>query len=203
MVNLVERVNPGYQKAVSAAAKDQAPNAQTEQTAGANRDVYVPGEGARDESVVYQPNRALVEQLKAEQQANQLRFLNMVRDTFTRQGIQAAGGDEIWAQIARANFAVDPETRAAAQSAIAEDGYWGVAQTSERLLSFARALVGGDPARAEEMRDAVIKGFEAAEKAWGGALPDISQKTYDATMSLFDDWAKEGAGTDGENQAEE
>lgn len=203
MVNLVERVNPGYQKAVSAAAKDQASNAQTEQTAGANRDVYVPGEGARDESVVYQPNRALVEQLKAEQQANQLRFLNMVRDTFTRQGIQAAGGDEIWAQIARANFAVDPETRAAAQSAIAEDGYWGVAQTSERLLSFARALVGGDPARAEEMRDAVIKGFEAAEKAWGGALPDISQKTYDATMSLFDDWAKEGAGTDGENQAEE
>lgn len=192
MVNPIERVNPGYQKAVSAAAKDQASDVQTEQTAGANRDAYVPSGGAQDESVVYQPNKALVEQLKAEQQANQLRFLNMVRDTFTKQGIQAAGGDEIWAQIAQGNFTVDPETRAAAQSAIAEDGYWGVAQTSERLVNFARALVGGDPARAEEMRDAVIKGFQAAEKAWGGALPDISQKTYDATMRLFDDWAQEG-----------
>lgn len=60
-------------------------------------------------------------------------------------------------------------------------------------MNFAKALVGGDPSRAEEMRDAVIKGFEEAQKAWGGELPDISQQTYDATMKLFDDWAAEAS----------
>ena len=53
--------------------------------------------------------------------------------------------------------------------------------------------MGGDPARVGEMRDAFIKGFEAATKAWGGALPGIAQETYDAAMKLFDEWEKEGA----------
>ena len=42
------------------------------------------------------------------------------------------------------------------------------------------------------MREAFRKGYEEAEKAWGGSLPELSQKTYDATMKLFDDWANEG-----------
>ena len=39
------------------------------------------------------------------------------------------------------------------------------------------------------MRAAFEKGFKAATKAWGKDLPDISQKTYDAVMKKFDDWA--------------
>ena len=41
------------------------------------------------------------------------------------------------------------------------------------------------------MREAFIQGYKDAEKAWGGTLPEISQKTYDATMKLFDEWAQE------------
>ena len=198
MVNLIDRVNPGYQKTVDAVySNEKAETGKTTESAAqtpVNQDTYVPGNKQSEAaSVDYKPNKALVEQLKAEQEANQLRFINMVRDAFLRQGIQPAGGDGIWAQIAQGNFTVDPETKAQAQSAIAEDGYWGVTQTSERLLNFAKALVGGDPSRAEEMRDAVIKGFEEAQKAWGGELPDISQQTYDATMKLFDDWAAEAS----------
>ena len=198
MVNLIDRVNPGYQKTVDAVySTEKAETGKTTESAAqtpANQGTYVPGNKQSEAaSVDYKPNKALVEQLKAEQEANQLRFINMVRDAFLRQGIQPAGGDGIWAQIAQGNFTVDSETKAQAQSAIAEDGYWGVTQTSERLLNFAKALVGGDPSRAEEMRDAVIKGFEEAQKAWGGELPDISQQTYDATMKLFDDWAAEAS----------
>ena len=37
------------------------------------------------------------------------------------------------------------------------------------------------------MRSAFEKGYKQAEKTWGGKLPDISQKTYDAVMKKFDD----------------
>ncbi|MCL2620342.1 MAG: hypothetical protein FWD97_05335 [Defluviitaleaceae bacterium] len=81
---------------------------------------------------------------------------------------------------------IDEATRLQAQRDIADDGYFGVEQTSERILSFARAFAGDDPVRGELMRDAFIAGFEAAQRAWGGDLPEISQRTFDAVMAGFD-----------------
>ncbi|MCL2854866.1 MAG: hypothetical protein FWE21_04525 [Defluviitaleaceae bacterium] len=81
---------------------------------------------------------------------------------------------------------VDEATMAQAQRDIADDGYFGVEQTSERILGFARAFAGDDPRRIELMRDAFLAGFAAAERAWGGDLPEISQRTFDAVMAGFD-----------------
>jgi len=91
---------------------------------------------------------------------------------------------------ALANIEVDEETKLQAQKDIAEDGYWGVKQTSERTLDFAKALSGGDPAKADLMLEAYKKGFEAAEKAFGGEgkLPQISYDTYDAVIKGFEAW---------------
>ena len=80
----------------------------------------------------------------------------------------------------------DRQTKAQAQADIAEDGYWGVNQTSDRIIQFATALTGGDPDKIESMREAFKKGYAQAEKTWGGSLPEISQKTYDAVMEKFD-----------------
>ena len=41
------------------------------------------------------------------------------------------------------------------------------------------------------MREAFKKGFKQAEETWGGELPEISQKTYDAVLEKFDAWANE------------
>ena len=38
------------------------------------------------------------------------------------------------------------------------------------------------------MKSAFEKGFKLAEKKWGGELPEISQKTYDAVNKKFDDY---------------
>ena len=94
--------------------------------------------------------------------------------------------NDIWSFLREGNFTVDPATKLQAQQDIAEDGYWGVTQTSDRIIDFATALTGGDPSKIEEMRDAFKKGYEQAEKTWGGKLPEISQKTYDAVMEKFD-----------------
>ena len=41
------------------------------------------------------------------------------------------------------------------------------------------------------MRSAFEQGYKQAEKTWGGHLPEICKKTYDAVMKGFDDWKKE------------
>ena len=88
----------------------------------------------------------------------------------------------------------DPATIEQAKKDTSDDGYWGVEQTSDRILDFAKALTGGDPDKIEEMRDAFEKGFKQATDTWGDELPDISQRTYKATMEKFDKWAEEAAG---------
>lgn len=87
------------------------------------------------------------------------------------------------------NLQVDEATRLKAQQDIAEDGYWGVKQTSQRLIDMAVSLSGGDTSKLAELKDAIAKGFAAAEKSWGGALPDICYQTREAVFKGLDDWA--------------
>ena len=136
----------------------------------------------------YIPNTALVNKLKedADQRTSQLKSL--VEKLMLGQGNAVGTADDMWSFLRTGDFTVDAATKAQAQADIAEDGYWGVAQTSDRILDFAKALCGDDPDKIEEMRAAFEKGFKQAEKTWGGKLPDISQRTYEATMKKFDDW---------------
>ncbi|MBQ9272656.1 MAG: hypothetical protein IJ227_02910 [Mogibacterium sp.] len=96
----------------------------------------------------------------------------------------------------------DPETIEKAKKDIAEDGEWGVEKTSERMFEMAKALSGDDPTKADEMIAAVKKGLKQATQAWGEDLPDISQKTVDATIKKLEEW-RDGLGkqTDAANQA--
>ena len=93
------------------------------------------------------------------------------------------------------NLKVDDATRLKAQQDISADGFWGVKQTSERTIEFAKAISGGDPAKIELLRQSIVDGYAAAEKAWGGELPEISKQTQEATLKGLDDWAKEASQT--------
>lgn len=93
------------------------------------------------------------------------------------------------------NLKVDDATRLKAQQEISADGFWGVKQTSERTIEFAKAISGGDPAKIELLRQSIIDGYAAAEKSWGGELPEISKQTQEATLKGLDDWAKEASQT--------
>ena len=133
----------------------------------------------------------LVQQLKADQESRQQNLLNIVQQMLGGQAKSYAYANEdesIWKFLASGKFTVDPATKAQAQADIAEDGYWGVNQTSQRLFDFASALAGDDVEKMKEMQAAMKKGFEKAEKTWGSALPDISKQTMDAANKLFDDY---------------
>ena len=209
MLDIIDLVNPGYQKAVDTVGKAAKANKTTESTESAETDAktdkkdetapsgdaYVPEDKeavkAEQEAKTYKPNMALVKQMKEEQAQIQTRFVNMVRDMLGKQGMTIAEGDGIWKTLAGGKFEVDEAAKKAAQEAIAEDGYWGVKQTSDRILSFATALTGGDPDKVDDMRAAFEKGYKQAEKKWGGNLPSICQQTYDAVLSGFDKMAED------------
>ena len=131
---------------------------------------------------------AIVAQLKADQEARQSQLMEIVKKTMGGQGAALAKADDMWKFLAEGNFTVDADTKAQAQADIAEDGYWGVEQTSDRILDFAKALAGDDPSKADKMLDAFKKGFEEATKTWGKKLPDLTKQTYDSVLKKFDDW---------------
>ncbi len=73
---------------------------------------------------------------------------------------------------------------------IADDGYFGVEQTSDRIFEFAIGIAGGDPSRLDAIKEGIENGFNEALEAFGGWLPDISYDTYDAVMNKLDAWAE-------------
>lgn len=134
----------------------------------------------------YKPDTALINKLKADADARTSQLRSLVEKIMGKQADTYGNANDIWSFLRSGNYTVDPATKAQAQADIAEDGYWGVNQTSDRIIQFATALTGGDPDKIESMREAFKKGYAQAEKTWGGSLPEISQKTYDAVMEKFD-----------------
>lgn len=141
-------------------------------------------------SVTKKPNTALVAKLKADAEQRTAQLKSLVEKMMTKQGAAIGKADSMWRFLANGNFTVDAATKAQAQADIAEDGYWGVEQTSDRILDFAKALSGNDPDKADELLEAFKKGFKQATGAWGKDLPDISQRTYDAVVEKFENWKK-------------
>lgn len=165
-------------------------SAKTAEEAGA---VYEPSKEVKTDSAkkTYKPDINLINKLKADADARTSQLRSLVEQMMTKQSSKYGQANDIWQFLREGNFTVDPATKAQAQADIAEDGYWGVNQTSDRIIQFATALTGGNPDKIEEMRNAFIKGYKMAEKTWGGKLPEISQKTYDAVMEKFDKMAAE------------
>ena len=108
---------------------------------------------------------ALVQKLKQDQEDRQNQLTSLVQKMFNNQG---ATYDSIWKMLSSGKFTVDAQTKAQAQA----------------------ALAGDDVDKMKEMQAAVKKGYEQAEKTWGGKLPSICSETLDAVNKLFDDYYK-------------
>ena len=155
--------------------------------------VYEPStesQAAASTKKTYTPDTNLINKLKADAEARTAQLRSLVEKMMSGQANTYGKANDIWQFLRSGNYTVDPATKLQAQADIAEDGYWGVKQTSDRIIDFANALTGGDPDKIEEMREAFKKGYAQAEKTWGGSLPDISKRTYDAVMEKFDKMAE-------------
>ena len=133
---------------------------------------------------------AVVAQVKTDQENRAASMQNLVEKLLGKQKgtFDLANSTNLAATFRQAVQFASPEDIAKAQADIAEDGYWGVNKTSDRLVSMAIALAGGDTDKADELKNAITKGFKKATAAWGEKLPQLCQDTYDAAMKKMDDW---------------
>jgi hypothetical protein len=160
----------------------------TDQTSGV---IYERSNATTAVNSYYTQNTALINQLKTDFDDKLTQLHNLVYKLISKQGNVANNADDIWSLLQKGDFTVDQETVDTAQEEISEDGYWGVTQSSDRIISFAKTLTGGDPSKINTMQEAFENGYKEATKSWGKALPEISSKTYDAVMEKFDIWRKE------------
>jgi len=111
-------------------------------------------------------------------------------------GKDDATGQGFWAVRAK-GIKLSEADRAQAQQLISEDGFFGVKQTTARIMDFAKALVGegASEQQIDNMRAAVQKGFDEVAKMFGGfdKLPGVTKDTYEAIMKAFDEWKAGGA----------
>lgn len=133
---------------------------------------------------------AIVGKLKADQESRIASMQSLVEKLLNKQKgtFDLANETNLAATFRQAASLASPEQIEQAQKDVAEDGYWGVEQTSDRLVSMAIALSGGDTEKADTLKDAITKGFEKATAAWGEDLPQLCKDTYDAAMKKMDDW---------------
>ncbi len=153
--------------------------------------VYEKGVEEKKDSANRIYNRdGIVAKLKADQQSRIDSMNNLVQKLLGKQAekFDLANGGNLANMFRTVAGKADPKTIAEAKASIAEDGYWGVEQTSDRLVSMAIALSGGDTGKADEMMGAIEKGYKQATQAWGEKLPQISQDTMEATRKKMEDW---------------
>ena len=193
-MNAINKVNSPTSTVATATAKKAAEETQ-EVKSNKAEELGVVYEKSSDSDKVTstKDNKAIIAKLKADAEARTSQLRSIVEQLITKQGTAfgKASDDDMWKFLAKGEFTVSADVKAQAEADIAEDGYWGVEQTSDRILDFAKALAGNDPDKAEEMLEAFKEGFKQATKAWGDELPEISQKTYDAVLEKFDAWANE------------
>jgi len=70
---------------------------------------------------------------------------------------------------------------------VADDGFFGIQQTAERIANFVIQGSGGDEEMMRAGRKGIMQGFDEAEALWGGKLPDISYKTIELAAKMIDD----------------
>lgn len=152
---------------------------------------------AADTSVTVKNNtidrEAIIAQMKADTEARMNQLTDIVKNMMTGQGnaFSIASNDDVWKFLASGDYTVTEAAKLQAQEDISENGYWGVEQTSDRILDFAKALAGNDASKADELFEAFKKGYEQATGSWGKDLPDISKQTYEAVEEKFEAWKAE------------
>ena len=178
----------------TASARETGTSAKAAETEKKTEDsgvVYEKSDAPKTNSTNQIYNRdAIVGKLKADQQNRIASMQSLVEKLLNKQKgtFDLANSNNLADTFRKVAGAASPDDIAAAKASIAEDGYWGVEQTSDRLVSMAIALSGGDTEKADELKNAITKGFKQATAAWGEKLPQICQDTYDTTMKKMDDW---------------
>jgi len=157
------------------------------------QDEYIQSEKTTTDTTkqIYKRDTATVERLKQDAALRKQQLIELVQKTLNKQGSTFQTLSDMFNAIKDGKLNVDPKEIEQAKKDVAEDGYWGVKQTSDRLVEMAKALSGGDASKADEMIAAIEKGYKQATAAWGDELPDICKDTLAAAKEKLTQWKED------------
>ncbi|MCX4326988.1 MAG: hypothetical protein OSJ45_06800 [Lachnospiraceae bacterium] len=194
-VSSISGTTPAYETTTTTAAAAAKEAAQQKDTTAAEKNtssevVYEKSNTTKKDSANQIYNRdSVISKLKADQKSRADSMRGLVEKLLSKQTNKYnLANTNLSTLFGAAAKNADPATIKKAQEDISEDGYWGVNKTSDRLVSMAIALAGGDTGKADEMMAAIQKGYDKATAAWGKELPDISKRTLEATKQKMEDW---------------
>jgi len=75
---------------------------------------------------------------------------------------------------------------------VSEEGFFGIAKTSERIADFVLLGAKGNEETLREGRKGILQGFDEAEKLWGSKLPEIAYETINKAVEMIDKALLEG-----------
>ena len=150
------------------------------------KEQFVPS-GTQEKKVTYNKPKVDHETIAKLKEASDSQYQTLI--TLVEKLLKSQGKSHH--HISAGNVKVDDATRRQAQAAIADDGPLSAEAVSDRIVSFAKGISGGDIAKFDELKAAIEEGFSQARAIFGGQLPDISNKTYDLVMEKLDKWKEE------------
>lgn len=150
------------------------------------------------ESTYTEPKRLTAEQMQQLQDDQMVSFKRMLYDILNEQSDKVRLATDGISKDLFSNITVTPEQKQAAQEAISEDGEWGVKAVADRIMDMVLSVAGDDDSQLDGLKKAVEKGFEQAEKQWGGELPEIVQNTREELNKRFEELEKQDTARDGE-----
>lgn len=78
-------------------------------------------------------------------------------------------------------------TQGDAAALVSDSGFFGMKNTANRVADFVIKGAGDNLDLLKAGLEGIKRGYDEATKLWGGALPDISQKTQELTLKLIED----------------
>ena len=73
-----------------------------------------------------------------------------------------------------------------ASELVSEDGFFGIDQTSERIVNFVINSANGNEELLRAGREGILEGFAQAKELWGDELPSISKQTIEQSIKMLD-----------------
>jgi len=149
------------------------------------RDEFVSSPTRKAAETYSKPDSEAIARLKAESEKAHSGLRQLVEQLLKRQGMTFQGlkGVEY--------VEIDEVTQVEAAALIDEGGELSAEAVSDRIVDFAKAISGGDKSKLAILRGAIEEGFRAASAAFGGQLPEISQRTYEMITQKLDAWMEE------------
>lgn len=191
MIQTVSNSNVMLNAKAGIAASEKADNNTVDKTKQAevekakeNTDKFVKEGDTATAGVYKKPDKFTADELRAINEQRVTSFQNMLINMLGKQATN-------YKKTTFDDIAIGSSDKLNAQKAIGPGGEWSPEKVAGRILDMAKALSGGDASKFELLKNAAMKGFGEAEKAWGDKLPSITKDTYEQTMKGFDDWKAE------------